>query len=145
MKFHDCEINIKTIKNFGLSDEKYKKLFLDALNENPCFLAFDIDFDYDGVVAKTGTQINRGSIKHGSYSIENIGENEFSIKAHCVANAELMFMNESGFNAFKKALADEKLRITIMSVCNNGESKETFWSMACPTPLVLNSEECFIK
>ena len=145
MEFFNCTLDVKFKKSFKISDKQFEKFFNEAYVAKPNYLAFDIDFDYEGIVGATGIQVCEDSVADGKYSINKISESEYEIDASCTVNAEFMFMNEAGFKAFNKARENKSIKTSVSSVCNNGKDKKTFWSMECDPYIELNSDELKIN
>ena len=141
MQFHNCSLEINFNKSFKVTEKDFQKLFADAVVAKPNFLAYDLDIDYEGIVGSTGVQVSHDKIADGSYSIKKVSESEYVIESNCKIDAEFMFMNEVGLKAFKKALTDGKLKVSICSVCNNGQNKKTYWSMECDPYMELSEKE----
>jgi hypothetical protein len=141
MEFHTCSLEVNFSKTFNVIDKDFQKYFTDALKAKPNFLAYDLDIDYDGIVGSTGIQITQDKISSGHYSVKKINDVEYLLESNCKINAEFMFMNEAGCNAFKRALMEKELSVSVCSVCNNGQNRKTFWSMECDPALKLNSNE----
>ena len=141
MQFHKCSLEVKCEKSFTVTDEGFQKLFAAAVAKKPNLLSYLVDIDYDGVVAATRVNVTQKSTSGGGYSIKKISDSEYVLESDCKIDEELMFITEAGANAFKKALAENKLRVSIVSIGNEGETRETFWWMGCNPKLDLNSKE----
>ena len=145
MEFLNCKLNLNIKKSIPIIDKQFEKFFSEAIVAKPNFLAFDLDFDYDGVVGATGAQVNPDTVASGTYSIVKISDSEYELNAKCEVTAEFMFMNESASKSFQKAMSNGKLVIAIASLCNNGQNKKTFWSMECNPYVMLNIDEAGIS
>jgi len=109
-------------------------------------IAFDLDFKYEGLGdLGRGFQVNRDNVVEGNYTISAKDGGAYEIKACCVINDDLMFSDEKDHATFAKALKSEALSVSISSVCNNGESRETYWSMECDPSIKINNKQINFK
>lgn len=141
MEFINCSLELNFTKTFNLTDKQFEKLFSEALTASPSFIAYDVNIDYKGIVGSTGFQVNPESVKDGGYIVKKEDGSKYTLESKCRVEVELMFMNEQGFNAFKKAMSSNGLVLSISSVCNNGQNKKTYWSMECDPYIELTQGE----
>jgi hypothetical protein len=104
-------------------------------------MAYDVDIAYEGIVGSTGFQVSPENVIDGVYSVKKNGGSTYTLISKCKVEAELMFMNDIGLSAFKKAMSSNSLMLSVCSVCNNGQNKKTFWSMECEPYIELNKGE----
>ena len=140
MEFLSAKIKLNFSHNFKLNDKKFKPLFDEAIKSKTKLIAFDLDFSYDGLEgAAHGIQIDPDTIEDGSYAVTLKDSDEYVISAECIANVDLIFMNEKHLNSFKNANSTGKINCSIASICNNGTSKSSYWSMECLPYISLNN------
>lgn len=145
MEILNAKIKLTFSHDFKINDKKFKSLFDDAIKSKPALIAFDLDFSYDGLEgAAHGIQIDPDTIESGTYKVSLKSGEEYSITADCVANVELMFMSEKQLSSFSKSNSTGKIKCSIASVCNNGTSRNSYWSMECSPYISLSSDAIHI-
>ena len=144
----NCTINLKFDHKFKLNNKKFQILFEDSIKSKPNLMAFDIDFNFEGLEESSltnGIQIEPDVIETGNYEVKNLADDEFMITANLKANVELVFMSEKQSAAFKDSIKYDKLVSSIASICNNGTNKKSYWSMECVPYISLKNDEIRIE
>ena len=146
MEIVNFKFDIKKTLEIPVVDAVFKGLLSDAIAAKTCMLAFDLDFQYTGLEGPAqGLQITPDIIIEGGFKF-SVGEGATAtLEINCTANANLIFFSEKQHNAFKKANADKKVKISIASIGNNGTNKKTFWSMECDPPIPFETGEITIS
>jgi hypothetical protein len=67
------------------------------------------------------------------------------LEAACTADVELLFFSDKHESAFDAAVGDVKIVTTITSVCNNGQKRDTYWSMECFPHIEVDQSEIQFK
>jgi len=145
MEFLSAKIKLNFSHNFKLNDKKFKPLFDEAIKSKAKLIAFDLDFSYDGLEgAAHGIQIDPDTIESGSYSVTLKEGEEYVITADCNANVDLIFMSEKHLKSFNDAKSIGKMKSSIASICNNGTTKSSYWSMECSPYISLSNDSIVI-
>jgi hypothetical protein len=139
-------ISLDFVATFKPTNAKFKKLLDESIKAKPSFMAFDLDFKFEGLgKLGCGCQVNKGNVSKGQYSFSAKDGDVYEIKAHCGINDDLMFRDEKVHAAFAKSVGANALSVSISSVCNNGESRQTYWSMECDPYINLDNKQILFK
>lgn len=138
MEFVNVTVSVKFKKSFSADDLTFVGLIESAIEKSPCFLNFNIDFDYKGRVGGTGFNFLPDNLSEGNYEIYKTGDNNFSISANCSSDESFGFFTADAKDAFLTAIQNKSLQAILSCVANNGEIRSEFWSMELNIPLNLD-------